>query len=122
MAQMPLLTSFFVYWVGLEFVVRRFHNNTYMFSNHPVSKPAMAISSPHPPITPPSSRKVCDCGHGATSAVPVVDGFVLNRAVQRGVRGGEWLTHQTYAYLKASLFAPPACIAVRVCCTQGLFW
>ncbi|CAN0558307.1 unnamed protein product, partial [Laminaria digitata] len=44
---------------------------------------------------------VCDCGHGATSAVPVVDGFVLSRAVQRGVRGGEWLTQQTYAYLKA---------------------
>ncbi|CAN0117478.1 unnamed protein product [Ascophyllum nodosum] len=44
---------------------------------------------------------VCDCGHGATSAVPVVDGFVLNRAVQRGIRGGAWLTQQTHAYLVA---------------------
>ncbi|CAN0020457.1 unnamed protein product [Ectocarpus sp. 12 AP-2014] len=44
---------------------------------------------------------VCDCGHGATSAVPVVDGFVLNRAVQRGIRGGDWLTQQTNAHLAA---------------------
>ncbi|CAM9539150.1 unnamed protein product [Pylaiella littoralis] len=44
---------------------------------------------------------VCDCGHGATSAVPVVDGFVLNRAVQRGIRGGDWLTQQTNAHLVA---------------------
>eukprot|EP00752_Nemacystus_decipiens_P001521 g1491.t1 len=44
---------------------------------------------------------VCDCGHGATSAVPVVDGYVLNRAVQRGVRGGDWLTQRTNDYLVA---------------------
>eukprot|EP00903_Cladosiphon_okamuranus_P013603 g12669.t1 len=44
---------------------------------------------------------VCDCGHGATSAVPVVDGYVLNRAVQRGIRGGDWLTQRTNDYLTA---------------------
>ncbi|CAM9929264.1 unnamed protein product, partial [Scytosiphon promiscuus] len=51
---------------------------------------------------------VCDCGHGATSAVPVVDGFVLNRAVQRGIRGGDWLTKQCSAHLAArGIQVPP---------------
>lgn len=51
-------------------------------------------------------HQVCECGHDATSAVPVVDGYVLNRAVQRGIRGGEWLTQQCYAYLAVSVQLP----------------
>lgn len=50
-------------------------------------------------MSPPRCIQVCDCGHEASSAVPVVDGFVLNRAVQRGIRGGAWVTRQTYEFL-----------------------
>ncbi|CAM9610662.1 unnamed protein product [Chrysoparadoxa australica] len=37
---------------------------------------------------------VCECGHGSLSVVPVVEGYVMGKALQRGVRGGAWLTQQ----------------------------
>lgn len=65
--------------------------------------------TPAPPRPFPALQlvalQVCDCGHGATSAVPVVDGYVLNRAVQRGIRGGDWLTQQAYSYLAVSAYS-----------------
>lgn len=42
---------------------------------------------------------VCDCGAGSTSAVPVLDGYTLNRVVGRSPRGGDWLDEQVAAWL-----------------------
>jgi actin-like protein 6A len=38
-----------------------------------------------------ASGIVCDCGAGSTSAVPLLDGYVLNQLVGRSERGGDWL-------------------------------
>lgn len=38
-----------------------------------------------------ASGIVCDCGAGSTSAVPLLDGYVLNQLVGRSERGGNWL-------------------------------
>ncbi|CAM9102360.1 unnamed protein product [Phaeothamnion confervicola] len=42
---------------------------------------------------------VCDCGHSSLAVVPVVDGYVLNKGIQRSARGGDWLTHQALEHL-----------------------
>lgn len=42
---------------------------------------------------------VCDCGAGSTSAVPVLDGYTLNRVGGRSPRGGDWLDEQVGAWL-----------------------
>ncbi len=38
-----------------------------------------------------ASGVVCDCGAGSTSAVPVLDGYVLSKLVGKSERGGNWL-------------------------------
>lgn len=44
---------------------------------------------------------VCDCGAGSTSAVPIVEGYALNKATWRSPRGGQWLDEQVGKWLQS---------------------
>lgn len=46
-----------------------------------------------------ASGVVCDCGAGSTSAVPLLDGYVLNQLVGRSERGGDWLEGKVSQWL-----------------------
>lgn len=48
-----------------------------------------------------SSGVVCDCGAGSTSAVPILDGYVLNQLVGRSERGGDWLDGKVGEWLES---------------------
>jgi hypothetical protein len=67
---------------------------------HPPTESPTSISFAHSAFsTGRANAIVCDCGAGSTSAVPVLDGYTLNRVGGRSPRGGDWLDEQVGAWL-----------------------
>ena len=72
---------------------------------NPTSRPSSALAAFS---VGRSTSMVVDCGGGGTSVVPVLDGYVLNKPIQRSHRGGEWLTEQVHNFLgKQSITVHP---------------
>jgi len=93
------------WWWGSALITKRIRTHTFTYANSFITS---AFS------TGRANAIVCDCGAGSTSAVPVLDGYTLNRVGGRSLRGGDWLDEQVAAWLagkKLSVFKGSALAA-----------